>query len=265
MNAKRLALYALIPGIAAGVIRRFLWTNIYDEAAKLVTDPVPAMIFNLLLALCGAVLCVIALRSWPEGHIAAPPYGDGGHLSRILRLLSAGCSLAAGILLLAAQIESYEPVLITVVAGVLLIVQSAALLALTLWRERSGRRYATLLLLPSFALCFWLVAFYHDAGSEPNREVYLWPILAGVLTALVWLEYTGFLYQKQSGRLFTAFAVLAILSFPCALAAPLSAGWRISLLGQLLWITAALVQLKLRLPEIDTAEDDPITTPSDEP
>ena len=70
------------------------------------------------------------------------------------------------------------------------------------------------------------------------------------------MGYAAFAYERPKG---TAFALIALLALPMLLmaaAAPLPLSYRLSLLGQLAWLLAALLSMKFQAP---AAEDTSLT------
>lgn len=254
MNLRRCTALALGLGAVCFLIRSAVWSAAYDTSAQLLVRSDLTALFDLFLCLCAAILVLLLFSHWPRGETAPPPYGAATPLRCGLRLAAALCSLAAGVLMLGEQAIWFAE-LIPFLLNVLLIVQGGLLVCLTLNRRTSSTLYASLLLLPLFISCYWLVAFYHQYGSSPSSETYLWPTLAGVLVALAWMYYTGFSYQKQTGRCFGVTALLTLLTLPPAMAAPISLGYRLFLLGQLAWFWAAALELSPGVPSGEAGEE----------
>lgn len=265
MNLRRCTALALGLGMVCFLIRNAVWSAAYDASAQLLVRSDLTALFDLFLCLCAAILVLLLFSRWPRGEAAPSPYGAATPLRCGLRLAAALCSLAAGVLMLGEQATARFVEPIPLVLDVLLIAQGGLLAYLTLDRRTSSTRYASLLLLPLFISCYWLVAFYHQYGSSPSSETYLWPTVAGVLAALAWMYYTGFSYQKQTGRRFGLTALLSLLTLPPAMAAPISLGCRLFLLGQLAWFWAASLELVPGAVPWESGENAPEERSEEEP
>lgn len=263
MTFKRCIFLTVALGGVGLFFRLAVWTAAYDNEAQLVTNPGLVTIFNVFFVLCCLLAVLYFASRWRRNAVAPAPYASSRPLTRLLRLGAALCSLAAGALMLAQQFSSGQLALVLLIAGGLLVIQSVILFLLTQRKEQGSSFYGTLLLFPPFVSCCWLVAFYHQIGGVPNREIYLWSVAAGILSAVCWVGYTGFFYEKQTGRRFGITAILLMLATPVALAAPLTMPWRFSLLGQWLWMWAALLELKPASPSEpqQQPEQAPLTEP----
>ena len=256
MTIKRSAALSLILGLICGGFRLAVWKAAYDPVTQLVTDPALVRTCNLFFCLCLLVIGLVFFIRHPRDTVSPAPYGSQTPARRLLRLAAVVCSLFAGGLLISEQWSARPFPVISLILGLLLLGQGVAELLLTLWTDTERKRYISLLLLPAFSGCFWLVAFYHQFGSYPNRETYLWPILTGIVLAAAWVGYAAFAYERPKG---TAFALIALLALPMLLmaaAAPLPLSYRRSLLGQLAWLLAALLSMKFQAP---AAEDTSLT------
>lgn len=235
MKNKLCPVLALGLGLLCGLLRMAVWSAAYDPATQLVTDTGLTLYFNLFVLLCALVLALLFFRT---GAQVRAPYGGTGAILG-LRLAAALLSLAAGGMMLWSALGTFPLNVISVLLGLLLAVQGGALAYLALSKPEQAGPWTNVLLLPVFVSCYWLVAFYHQYGSCPSAETYLWPMISGLLAAWAWLDYAGFVYQPRSGRRFALLSLIAVLTLPAAVTAPLSLPFRLSLLAQLVWLWAA--------------------------
>ena len=246
MTLKRSVGLSLALGAVCSGFRLAVWQAAYDPETQLITDSGLVLLSNLFFCLCLLVIGLLFVLRHPRDAAAPAPYSSETPLRRLLRLAAVCCSIASGVLLLWEQGEVSPISYIAVIMGVLLVGQGVAELLLTLWKDTDSKRYASLLLLPAFSGCYWLVAFYHQFGPVPNRETYLWPTITGVVVAAAWLGYIAFAYEKPRGTLFALAGLIALPMLLLASAAPLPLSYRLSLLGQLAWLWAALLTLHFR-------------------
>lgn len=263
MTLKRYFGLSLVLGVICFALRQAVWSAAYDPVTQLTVNGRLMLMSNLFICLCALVVLLLPLIHWPRQAVAAPPYRSETPFRRILRLGAVVCSMAGGGLLLVESAGVRPLPLVTLIMGVLLIAQGVALLLLAVWADIDSKRYASLLLLPAFTACYWMVAFYHGYGACPNRETYLWPTVAGLVAAGAWLCYIGFAYERPRGTAFTLTALLSLLILPVALAAPLPLTFRLPLAGDLLWFWAALLSVRFapapaadKTPETDTSQQD---------
>ncbi|MCD8383018.1 MAG: hypothetical protein LUC30_08950 [Clostridiales bacterium] len=243
ISQTQLTWVALVLGLNNLLLRLNWWAAAYDETAQLVTDEGLLRTFALLVAICAAVVVAAWLLLWRRKVPAAAPYGDGCRGRTALRAAAGLCALAGGILEPVQNTSEVAASLIAQAMSLFLILQGVAMLYLALARNRESSRFRTVLLLPFFTSCFWLVAFYHQYGSAPSTETYLWPMIAGILISFAWMYDAAFVYQPRQGRWLGPLALLVLLTAPPALAAPLSLDDRLSLLSALLWFLAASLEL----------------------
>ena len=226
------------------LLRQAVWQSAYDAESKLIVQPRWLLAFNAFCVLVGALIGLVYYMRSPGKRDFAPPYADRSPVTVLLRLLSAGCSAGAGVLLLRERLQTSTPAApVSMVSAVLLILLFPTLALLTLRLQKDGLAHATALLLPLFAHCLWLVTMYQYVGGEPSPQVYLWPVVSGILVVVSWLGYVGFAYQRQSGRGFGLAAHLLLMAVPIAMDAPLNLPWRLSLAAPWLWMLAALLNL----------------------
>ncbi|MCD7734231.1 MAG: hypothetical protein LUH48_03700 [Clostridiales bacterium] len=244
ISQTQLTWVALVLGLNNLLLRLNWWAAAYDESAQLVTDGGLLRTFALLVAVCAAVVAVVWLLLWRRKTPAAAPYGDGGRGKTALRLAAGLCSLAGGILEPVRNTAEVAASPIAQVMSLLLILQGIVMLYLTLARDRESSGFRSSLLLPFFTSCFWLVAFYHQYGSAPSTETYLWPMVAGILISFAWMYDVAFVYQPGRGKWLGLLALLVLLTAPPALAAPLSTDDRLALASALLWFLAASLELR---------------------
>ncbi|MCC8182745.1 MAG: hypothetical protein LIO45_07240 [Clostridiales bacterium] len=244
ISQTQLTWVALVLGLNNLLLRRNWWAAAYDESAQLVTNGGLLRTFALLVAVCAAVVVVVWLLLWRRKVPAGAPYGDGGRGKTALRAAAGLCALAGGI---CEPVQNTAEVAASPIAqamSLFLILQGIVMLYLALARNRESGGFQTALLLPFFTSCFWLVAFYHQYGSAPSTETYLWPMIAGILVSFAWMYDTAFVYQPQRGKWVGPLALLVLLTVPPALAAPLSLDDRLALVSALLWFLAASLELK---------------------
>ncbi|MCD7760723.1 MAG: hypothetical protein LUH16_02970, partial [Clostridiales bacterium] len=234
----------LVLGLNNLRLRLNWWAAAYDASAQMVTAGGLLRTFALLVAVCAAVVAVVWLLLWRRKVPAAAPYGDGGRGKTALRLAAGLCSLAGGVLEPVRNTAEVAASPIAQAMSLLLILQGIVMLYLALARNRESGGFRTALLLPFFTGCFWLVAFYHQYGSAPSTETYLWPMIAGILISFAWMYDAAFVYQPGRGKWLGPLALLVLLTAPPALAAPLSLDDRLALVSALLWFLAASLELK---------------------
>lgn len=214
----------------------WIWADIYDPATQLVTSGGLVGLFSAFLTLCALILGLLARASGngsgPE-NVPLPLQG--------LRLAAGALSLAAGLLLFGDTLAAPEP--IPLLLSALLLAQGAAMAGLALRRKEASGRSDSLLLLPVFTCCYWLVAFYHAYGSCPSYVTYLWPMLAGLLVTWTWLAYAGRRFQPRKWDAAPLLSLLSVLVLCPALAAPLSLGYRLSLAVQILWLWSVSLEM----------------------
>ncbi len=244
ISQTQLTWVALVLGLNNLLLRRSWWAAAYDEAAQLVTDGGLLRTFALLVTVCAAVVAVVWLLLWRQRVPAAAPYGDGGRGKTALRAAAGLCSLAGGVLEPVRNTAEVAASPIAQAMSLLLILQGVVMLYLALSRNRESNGFRTALLLPFLVSCFWLVAFYHQYGSAPSTETYLWPMVAGILISFAWMYDVAFVYQPGRGKWLGLLALLVLLTAPPALAAPLSLDDRLALVSALLWFLAASLELR---------------------
>lgn len=215
---------------------RWIWAEIYDPATQLVTSGGLVGLFSGFLALCALIL---ALLSWPALTKPTVPRPQPRPLV-LLRILAACLSAASGLQLIRELLPSVS--VIPMVLGVLLLLNGGALAALALDQTATGSRYESLLLFPLFTSCFWLVAFYHQYGSCPSWETYLWPMMAGLLASWGWLAYAGRVYRPRTWDAARLTALLSVLVLCPGMEAPLSPAYRLSLAAQLVWFWSVTLE-----------------------
>lgn len=213
-----------------------IWAGIYDPATQLVTSGGLVGLFSAFLALCALILGLLA---WPSGKQPGPR--EVPPSLRVLRLAAGGLSLAAGVLLLGDALAAPEP--IPLLLGALLLAQGISMAGLALLSRQDSGLSDGLLLLPVFACCYWLVAFYHAYGSCPSYVTYLWPMLAGLLVTWAWLAYAGRRFQPRKWDAAPLLSLLSVLLLCPALVAPLSLGYRLSLAAQILWLWSVSLEM----------------------
>lgn len=243
--------YALLPlclGLICGLFRNTIWTVTYDPETMLLTNSELLATSHTFAAVC-LLICLLAFfRRFPKGVQPVTPAETGDPAARIIRTAAALLVAAAGVLMLKDALTG--PIaLIPLVMSLFQLLQGGGMLALTLPKQPDARRSSTCLVLCGLAGCYWMVAFYHAFGSCPNAETYLYPILAGLAVMGSWVWYAGFAFRTGEGRKFTLLCLLALLTIPSALSAPLTVPYRLSLLGQLLWFFAACLLLGPEEPE----------------
>ena len=215
---------------------RWIWAKIYDPATQLVNSGGLMGLFTAFLVLCALILL---LMIWP-GRKAAPGIKPQPLPLAVLRLLSGALSAASGILLIRSVLPGLSA--IPLALGVLLILNAGTLAVLALDRKTDSSRYTSLLLFPVFVSCYWLVSFYHQYGSCPSWETYLWPILAGLLAAWSWLACAGRVYRPRKWDLCRPLALLSVLVLCPGLAAPIAPEYRLSLAAQLVWFWSVTLE-----------------------
>ncbi|MGM9594381.1 MAG: hypothetical protein ACI3U8_08505 [Candidatus Onthomonas sp.] len=215
---------------------RWIWAMIYDPATQLVSSGGLVGLFAVFLVLCALILILLI---WPSLK-GTPGLRPQSLPLVVLRVLSGVLSAASGILLIRSILPGFSP--IPLVLGVLLVLNGGALAVLALDRKTDSSRYTSLLLFPVFTDCYWLVAFYHQYGSCPSWETYLWPILAGLLTAWSWLAYAGRVYRPRKWDLSRLLALLSVLVLCPGLAAPMSVEYQLSLASQLVWFWSVALE-----------------------
>lgn len=214
----------------------WIWSSIYDPETQLVSDGSLTGLFFVFILVCGLILLLLS-RSRVQ---RAQGPGRFGVLGIGLRLLAALLSVAAGIQMLRALLPTVSP--IPLALAILLLLNGAAWIACTSAKKTKAGWQTTLLLLPPFVSCYWLVAFYHEYGSCPSWLTYLWPILGGLLVAWAWLAYVSRIYQPRKYDFALALALLAVLLLGPSLAAPISDGYRLSLAAQMAWFFAVALE-----------------------
>lgn len=214
----------------------WIWAKIYDPATQLVTSGGLVGLFAGFLVLCALILLLLI---WPSLK-GTPGLGPQSRPLAVLRVLSGLLFAAAGILLVRSVLPAFQA--IPLALGVLLILNGGALAVLALDRKTDSSRYTSLLLFPVFVSCYWLVAFYHQYGSCPSWETYLWPMLAGLLAAWSWLACAGRVYQPRKWDPSRPLALLSVLVLCPALAAPLSPDYRLALAAQLVWFWSVTLE-----------------------
>lgn len=236
MNAKLCPWAALGLSMLSLVFWRWIWAGIYDPATQLVSDNSVVELYCVFLLLCGLILVLVG-RPRKE---RVPGPGTFGLPVTGLRVVSALLSAAAGLDMLPPLLA--EPSPIPLVLAVLLLGNALALagLSVTHTPQRSWQR--TLILFPVLVSCYWLVAFYHTYGSCPSWITYLWPMVAGLLAAWSWIAYAGRLYQPKAWDPALALALVSVLTLGPGLASPLSDGYRLSLLAQLIWFWSVTLE-----------------------
>lgn len=244
MTCRRSLMLALVLGLLGMIFRLGVWRIAYDADTRLVLRPSLVILYNLFFLLCaGAVALQFFQRTAGAGE-ARPPYRAAGPVAAALRWASAAAAFAAGGLMCTDLPEDLLHYPVPLICAVLLLVHGAMSLLLGRQGETEGLRYATLLLLPMFTSCFFNVGLYHEIGPEPNPQVYLWPVVALLIATGGWVEYAGFAYLYRQGRAFGLLGLLALMTLPVGMAAPLSLCWRLVLLCQYLWLLSALLDLR---------------------
>ena len=215
---------------------RWIWAKIYDPATQLVNSDGLVGLFTAFLVLCALILLLLI---WPSLK-GAPGLRPQPLPLAVLRVFSGVLSAASGILLIRSVLPGFSP--IPLILGVLLVLNGGALSVLALDRKTDSSRYTSLLLFPVFAACYWLVAFYHQYGSCPSWETYLWPMLAGLLVAWSWLAYAGRVYRPRKWDLCRPLALLSVLVLCPGLAAPTAPEYWLSLAAQLVWFWSVALE-----------------------
>lgn len=243
MNTKLCPWAALGLGVLSMLLWRWIWASIYDPATQLVAGSGLVELHCAFVLLCGLILVLVSRprerRTPGPGTFGVPVTG--------LRVVSALLSAAAGLEMLPPLLA--EPSPIPLVLAVLLPVNALALLGLSVAYQPRRRWQHTLILFPVLVSCYWLVAFYHAYGSSPSWVTYLWPMLGGLLVVWSWIAYAGRIYQPKPVDLTLPLALVSILVLGPSLASPLSDGYRLSLLAQLIWFWSV------------TLEHDPVPAP----
>ncbi|MBQ3090781.1 MAG: hypothetical protein IJD21_09520 [Oscillospiraceae bacterium] len=237
-------LRALIPlflGLICGLFRRTIWSVTYDPATQLITEPELPGLSHGLMVVSVLIVVLLVIKNWPEGREMASPYPARTPFHRICRLAAGGIGLVSGLMMGAEQL-SHQP--LALIALLMCLFQTAAggsMVLMGLDRKAKGKNYSTLLLVPSFCCCYWMVAFYHVFGSHPHAETYLYPILAGILVMFCWIFYAGFHFRPGESRKFALAWALLMLVMPSALTAPLTIPYQLSLLAQLVWFLPVMI------------------------
>lgn len=216
-------------GLLCALLWQAVWAGIYDPETQLVSDDGSAGLFGLLLLVLAALLLVLA-RPWTR---QTPPSPALELPARALRCGGGLAALIAGVWMIAGQLAA--PALIPLLLGALLAASGVVMVWLALGQGEPGLRQG-LVLLPTFTACYWLVAFYHEYGSDPSWVTYLWPMLAGLAAVWCWIALSGDLIQPDRSHQSLPWAVVTVLLICPALTSPLSTPYRLSLLAQLLWL-----------------------------
>lgn len=248
------ALAALALGLICGLSRSLIWAFTYDEAAQLLTDPAALKLSHGLVLVSLLLALLLLWKRWPKGYQSQPPYGSPGLTARLGRMAAGALAVVSGLLMAAQALGTGLFSLIPLLMAVFQTAAGAAMIALAAGDSKPSGVRDTLLLIPTFTSCYWMVAFYHAYGSTPNAETYLYPILAGLVVMACWIFYAGFAFRPGEGRAFAAWALAGLVLIPSALAAPLSLPYRLSLAAQLLWFFSAFGRLS---PEPAAAPEDP--------
>lgn len=230
-------------GLICGLLRRMIWDVTYDPATQLLTEPELLPLSHGLMVVCLLIALVLLLKSWPKGWQSPAPYQSDRLAVKLARLAAGILAVFSGLVMAKDVLGLLSVNLIPLLMGLFQLLGGVAMIALTVTSNQNSGRYHTLLLIPTFSACYWMVAFYHAFGSSPNAEVYLYPILAGLSVMACWIYYTGFALRPGEGRRFAFFALALLLTVPSAMSAPLTDGYRLSLASQLIWFFAAYCTL----------------------
>ena len=245
----RLAIFAAALGLICLGLRAGIWTQVYDPTTQLTAQSPLLGLFAVGMAVCALILCLLYWRGRRASAEVRADAQTGGLGTRLLRCAAGVLSFAAGVLSMIQVSRAASLELISVLLSLVLVLQGGALCALAVvdW-DRRAPVYTGLLLLPTFAGCYWLVAFYHTYGATPGTETYLWPMVAGLVTCAAWLHYAGYSFRAKTPRAPGLLYLLALLTIPPALAAPMSSELRLALAAQFCWFLAAAGQISF-LPE----------------
>lgn len=247
---------ALIPlalGLICGLFRGIVWEATYDEATQLLTDSAVLNLSHCLVIVSLLLSIVLMWKCWPRGFASAPPY-QGSMPARLIRILAGAAALASGLLMVQEALGAFVFALIPLLMALFQTAEGIAMIALAADQGTTTSRYSTLLLIPTFASCYWMVAFYHAFGTEPNAETYFYPILTGLAVMAAWIFYAGFTFKPGEGRQFAVCALAVLVLAPSALAAPISLPYGLSLMAQLVWFFMAYISLEPEPPSVSNGE-----------
>ncbi len=239
----RLALFAAALGLACLALRAGIWSQVYDPDTQLAEQSPLLGLFAVEISVCALILCLLYWRGLRASAGIQAEARTGSPGTRLLRFTAGALSFAAGILSLIQVFRAAAVDLIPALLSLVLVLQGGALCILALDWDRRAPVYTGLLLIPSFTGCYWLVAFYHAYGAIPGTETYLWPMVAGLITCAAWLHYAGYSFRAKTPRAPGLLYLLALLTIPPALAAPMSTEWKLSLAAQFCWFLAAAGQI----------------------
>ncbi|MBQ9166488.1 MAG: hypothetical protein IJX71_06165 [Oscillospiraceae bacterium] len=237
------ALIALALGLICALFRGMVWEATYDEATQLLTDSAVLNLSHCLVVVSLLLSLVLLWKHWLKGNQSAPPYQSPTLLARLIRILAGAAALVSGVLMVYDALTSAPFAMIPLLMALFQIAGGIAMVALAVDRNTTKSRYSTLLLIPTFSSCYWMVAFYHAFGTEPNAETYLYPILAGLAVMAAWVFYAGFAFKPGEGKRFAVCALAVLVLVPSALIAPINLPYRLSLAAQLVWFFMAYALL----------------------
>jgi len=179
---------ALAGGGAGFVLRRTQLSAAYDPITRLMSADHPAAWALALLALVLLAAFVLACRDagkkdhTPAQWFCAP--GDVLYMmltvSGALLLIAAAC---AGMWEL--TIEGRQNIMLTLSCGLSVVGAAGALAAGRSCYRKQWSDYVPLQLMgPAFCGLTWLVVCYQDRAREPEVQLFVWQILAGVAVVL---------------------------------------------------------------------------------
>ena len=230
---KRIVSFALFPaaGIVAAIVRAAQRRNAFTRDDLLIPGcgTTTALIVLSVVVAVGALVFARLCRRRAAQRL---PELSGGEQGCFITGVVAGFLIIVGGLLTAMEHAPQRHIAWLVLAALLVI--SGALLVLVLLRRRADAQtpIGSLLLLPAFTGCLWLVLLYQANAAEPVLMDYIFALLA-VICIVLGLYFTvalayGLLWTRR-----TVFAALmaGYFSLLCIGDAHLTLGMRVLLIA----------------------------------
>lgn len=203
-----LPLFTLIAGVIGFGLRLWLFLTGEDQRGLLPADHIAGILAFVLTAIVMVVLalCVRTLAPMPKYSKLFPAWIPAG----------IGCvAAAAGILYVDIRDLIAQPDAITIITLVLGLVASAALLILGFCRWKGNHPSFWLQAAVTVYFMLHLVSQYRLWSSEPQLQVYFFPLMASVF--LMMTAYHGAVLdaEKKGSRRWYVFCNQAALFFCC--------------------------------------------------
>lgn len=230
---------AWVGGVAGFALRRWELNTAYDPQTHLMGVTLPGILLTVLMAAL-AVVFILTNRKMPARvgadwfYAPASGYAMVSMTGGLLMLIAGGMGLKQ-------MYAGGERNMMALLTFLLLIVSgaTASVLAREVYRGIwSTQATPIMLMLPSFAVLFWLVTVYQQHARQPEVQLYAWQLLSAVAIMLALYGYASLSLEKGSAGRTCVYGLLAIAMAPIALADGVGLVHTLVWLGGAVWLTA---------------------------